>query len=93
MRECGAGAERIAFEPANGAEATGVEVLDAETNQTYEYKAKIVFLNASTLNSTWILMNSATDVFPEGLGSTSGQLGHNLMDHHLGVRVSGKVEG
>ena len=38
--------------------ATGVEVLDAETNQTYVYKAKIVFLNASTLNSTWILMNS-----------------------------------
>lgn len=73
--------------------ATGVEVLDAETNQTYEYKSKIVFLNASTINSTWILKNSATDVWPEGLGSTSGELGHNLMDHHLGVRVSGRVEG
>jgi choline dehydrogenase-like flavoprotein len=73
--------------------ATGVEVLDAETNQTYEYKAKIIFLNASTLNSTWILMNSATDVWPEGLGSSSGELGHNLMDHHLGVRASGWVEG
>jgi choline dehydrogenase-like flavoprotein len=73
--------------------ATGVEVLDAETNQTYEYKAKIIFLNASTINSTWILMNSATEVWPEGLGSSSGELGHNLMDHHLGVRVSGRVEG
>lgn len=73
--------------------ATGVEVLDAETNQTYEYKSKIVFLNASTINSTWILKNSATDIWPEGLGSTSGELGHNLMDHHLGVRVSGRVEG
>jgi choline dehydrogenase-like flavoprotein len=73
--------------------ATGVEVLDAETNQTYEYKAKIVFLNASTLNSTWVLLNSATDVFPGGLGSSSDQLGHNLMDHHLGVRVQGTVEG
>lgn len=73
--------------------ATGVEVLDAETNQTYTYKAKIIFLNASTINSTWILKNSATDIWPEGLGSSSGELGHNLMDHHLGVRVSGWVEG
>lgn len=73
--------------------ATGVEVLDAETNQTYEYKAKIIFLNASTLNSTWIMMNSATDVWPDGLGSSSGELGHNLMDHHLGVGASGLVEG
>ncbi|HEY4110285.1 GMC family oxidoreductase [Puia sp.] len=73
--------------------ATGVEVLDAETNKTYEYKAKIVFLNASTLNSAWILMNSATDIWPDGLGSSSGELGHNLMDHHLGVGASGHVEG
>ena len=77
----------------NTQRATGVEVLDAETNMTYEYKAKIVFLNASTLNSTWVLMNSATDVWEGGLGSASGQLGHNLMDHHLGVRASGTVEG
>jgi choline dehydrogenase-like flavoprotein len=73
--------------------ATGVEVLDAETNQTYEYKAKIIFLNASTLNTAWILMNSATDIWPDGLGSSSGQLGHNLMDHHLGVGAGGTVEG
>lgn len=73
--------------------ATGVEVLDAETNMTYEYTSKIVFLNASTINSTWILMNSATDVWEGGLGSSSGELGHNLMDHHLGVRVSGDIEG
>jgi choline dehydrogenase-like flavoprotein len=73
--------------------ATGVEVLDAETNETYVYKAKIIFLNASTLNSTWILMNSATDVWPDGLGSSGGALGHNLMDHHLGVGASGFMEG
>ncbi len=73
--------------------AKGVEVLDAETNKTYEYFSKIVFVNASTLNSTWILMNSATDVFPDGLGSSSNALGHNLMDHHLGVGASGKMEG
>jgi len=73
--------------------ATGVEVLDAENNKTYEYKAKIVFLNASALNSTWVLMNSATDIWPGGLGSSSDELGHNLMDHHLGVGASGMIEG
>ena len=73
--------------------ATGVEVLDAETNKTYQYFAKIIFLNASTFNSAWILMNSATDIWPDGLGSSSGELGHNIMDHHLGVGASGKVDG
>jgi choline dehydrogenase-like flavoprotein len=73
--------------------ATGVEVLDGETNKTYTYYAKIIFLNASTLNSAWVLMNSATDVWPDGLGSSSGELGHNIMDHHLGVGASGTVEG
>lgn len=73
--------------------AIGVEVLDAETNQTVEYKAKLVFLCASTLNSTWILMNSATDIWPDGLGSSSGELGHNLMDHHFRCGASGEAEG
>jgi len=73
--------------------ATGVEVLDGETNKTYTYNAKIIFLNASTLNSAWILMNSATDIWPDGLGSSSGELGHNIMDHHLGVGAGGTVEG
>ena len=73
--------------------ATGVEILDAETNQTYQYTSKIVFLNASTINTAWLLMNSATDVWPDGLGSSSGELGHNLMDHHLDVGAYGRVEG
>ncbi|MDN3547018.1 GMC oxidoreductase [Mucilaginibacter aquaedulcis] len=73
--------------------AKGVEILDAETNQTYEYFAKVVFLNASTFNSTWIMMNSATDIWPDGLGSSSGELGHNVMDHHLNVGASGRIEG
>ncbi|WP_413667337.1 GMC oxidoreductase [Mucilaginibacter sp. Mucisp86] len=73
--------------------AKGVEVLDAETNKTYEYFAKIVFVNASTINSAWILMNSATDVWEGGLGSSSGELGHNLMDHHLNVSAYGRIEG
>ncbi len=73
--------------------ATGVEVLDAETNKTYVYNAKIIFLNASSLNSAWILMNSATDVWEGGLGSSSGELGHNIMDHHLGAGANGKIDG
>ena len=73
--------------------AIGVEILDTETNQTYNYYAKVVFVCASTLNSTWVLMNSATDVWPGGLGSSSGELGHNLMDHHNNVGASGRVEG
>ncbi|MFL5786605.1 MAG: GMC oxidoreductase [Flavisolibacter sp.] len=73
--------------------ATGVEVLDAETNKTYEFSSKIIFLNASALNSAWVLMNSATDVWPDGMGSSSGELGHNVMDHHLGVGAGGVVEG
>jgi len=77
----------------NTQKATGVEVLDAETNQTYEYHAKVVFVNASALNSAWVLMNSATDVWPDGLGSSSGELGHNIMDHHYNLGASGRVEG
>ena len=73
--------------------ATGVEVLDAETNKTYLYNSKIIFLNASTLNSAWVLMNSATDVWPDGLGSSSGELGHNIMDHHYNLGASGTIEG
>lgn len=77
----------------NTKKATGVEVLDAETNKTVEYSSKIIFLNASALNSAWILMNSATDIWPEGLGSSSGELGHNIMDHHYNLGASGTVEG
>lgn len=77
----------------NTKKATGVEVLDAETKQTYEYKAKIIFLNASAFNSTWVLMNSATEIWPDGLGSSSGELGHNVMDHHFRCGASGRAEG
>jgi choline dehydrogenase-like flavoprotein len=71
--------------------ATGVRVLDAQTKQTTVYTAKVVFLCASTLNSTWILLRSATDLWPGGLGSSSGELGHNLMDHHFRCGANGIV--
>lgn len=73
--------------------ADGVTVIDAETNEELVFKGKIVFLCASTLNSAWILMNSATDIWPDGLGSSSGELGHNVMDHHFKVGAFGDFEG
>lgn len=73
--------------------AKGVRVLDARTNETLEFNSKIVFLCASTFNSTAILMRTATDIWPEGLGSSSGELGHNVMDHHLKLGASGIMEG
>jgi choline dehydrogenase-like flavoprotein len=73
--------------------ATGVRVMDAHTKATTVYSAKVVFLCASTLNSTWILLQSAHEVWPAGLGSSSGELGHNLMDHHFRCGASGAVDG
>lgn len=73
--------------------ASGVRVLDAETNKTYDYYSKVVFVCASTFNSAWLLMNSATDIWPEGLGSSSGELGHNVMDHHFKCGAWGEAEG
>ena len=72
--------------------AKGVRVMDSETLETVEYYAKIVFLNASTVGSTWILLNS-TEHFANGMGNASGELGHNMMDHHLGVGASGRYDG
>lgn len=83
---------RILYDKDNK-KATGVEIVDAETNQTYEYFAKVVFVCASAFNSTWVLMNSATDVWEGGLGSSSGELGHNVMDHHFRCGAGGEVEG
>ena len=73
--------------------ARSVRVLDAVTGQTTEYSARVIFLCASTLNSTWILMRSANDVWPGGLGSSSGELGHNLMDHHFRCGANGDFAG
>ena len=73
--------------------ATGVEVVDGQTNETIEFSAKIIFLCASTIASTAILMRSATDIWPGGLGSSSGDLGHNIMDHHFRLGANGIYEG
>ncbi|GAB2796745.1 GMC family oxidoreductase [Rhabdobacter roseus] len=73
--------------------ATGVRVVDAVTLETREYLASLIFVCASTLGSTALLLNSTSDRFPNGLGNDSGQLGHNLMDHHFRTGASGEWEG
>ncbi|MGY5848703.1 GMC oxidoreductase [Salegentibacter sp. HM20] len=73
--------------------ATGVKVIDAETKESIEFKANVVFLCASAIASTSILMQSKSDRFPDGLGNDSGELGHNVMDHHFKAGASGKYDG
>jgi choline dehydrogenase-like flavoprotein len=73
--------------------ATGVKIIDAETKEEIEFFAKIIFLNASTLGSTFILLNSVSSHFPNGMGNGSGQLGRNLMDHQYRVGAAAEVEG
>src|SRR5207237_8390481 len=71
----------------------GVRVIDAETKQTVEYFARIIFLNAGTLNTTLILMNSTSAHFPAGFANSSGVLGHYLMDHQEAGGAMGFYEG
>jgi choline dehydrogenase-like flavoprotein len=73
--------------------ATGVRLIDAETKEVIEYQAKVIFLCASTVASTSILLQSTSDRFPNGMGNDSGELGHNLMDHHFRVGATAIVEG
>lgn len=73
--------------------ATGVQVIDAETGEMQEFYSNIIFLNASCMNTTLIMLNSISDRFPNGLGNDSGELGHNVMDHHFRVGANGEYEG
>ena len=73
--------------------ASGVRVIDGETRQGLEFRGRIIFLCASTLESTRILLNSATPEFTNGLANSSGELGHNLMDHTMGGGASGHIPG
>ncbi|WP_166963052.1 GMC oxidoreductase [Yeosuana marina] len=73
--------------------ATGVKVIDAETKEIIVYQAKIIFLCASAIASAAILLQSKSERFPNGLGNDSGELGHNIMDHHFKVGASARAEG
>ncbi|HEX3321893.1 MAG TPA: GMC family oxidoreductase [Terriglobales bacterium] len=72
---------------------SGVQVIDGQTRQTVEFKAKVVFLCASALESTRILLNSKSTEFANGLANSSGQLGRNVMDHVMGGGASGIIAG
>jgi len=75
------------------ARASGVRVIDAQTRETHEFRARIVFLCASALESARILLNSRTERWPQGLANSSGQLGRNLMDHTMGGGARGIIPG
>ncbi len=82
----------VMYDP-NTKKATGVKVIDRVTKETHEFKAKVIFLCASAIASTSILMQSKSDAFPNGMGNESDQLGRNIMDHHLGVGARGNFDG
>ena len=77
----------------NTRKISGVRVVDAQTKNELEFKGRLVFLCASTLESSRILLNSANSEFPNGLANSSGELGHNIMDHHMGAGANGMMPG
>lgn len=73
--------------------ATGVRVIDTNTLKTTEFHARVIFVNAATVNTSLVLLNSTSNRFPNGLGNDSGELGHNLMDHNYRVKGYGVHDG
>lgn len=80
--------ERLEYDKESG-KISKVYVIDANTKKRTTYSARVFFLNASTVGSTQLLLNSASEEFPNGLANRSGTLGHYLMDHFLGIGVAG----
>ncbi len=85
-------AAEIIYDEASG-KASGVKVIDAETGTEHIFNARIIFCNASTVGTTALLLNSRSERFPNGMGNDSGELGHNLMDHHYGMGAGAVFEG
>jgi len=73
--------------------ATGVRVVDANTKEMTEYYARIIFVNAATLNTNLILLNSTSNRFPNGLGNDNGLLGHYIAFHNYRGRITAKFDG
>ncbi|HLK28777.1 MAG TPA: GMC family oxidoreductase [Puia sp.] len=73
--------------------AVGVRIIDANTHQTTEYFSKIIFVNASALNSNLILLNSKSNRFPNGFGNDNGLLGKYICFQNYRGSVGGDVEG
>lgn len=73
--------------------ATGVRITDADTMQVQEFYAKVIFINASTVATAAILLNSTSEAFPHGLGNNYNQVGHNFINHHVGAGATGTSDG
>lgn len=73
--------------------ASGVRIIDANTNETIDYLARIIFVNASALNSNLVLLNSKSNRFPNGLGNDNGLLGKYVAFHNYRASVNGVLEG
>lgn len=73
--------------------ASGVKIIDANTKEMHEYFAKVIFLNASALNSNLVLLNSKSKRFPNGLGNDSGVLGKYIAFHNYRASVAGDMPG
>jgi choline dehydrogenase-like flavoprotein len=73
--------------------AVGVKVIDSETKEEMEYYARIIFVNAATLNTNLILLNSKSTRFPNGLGNDSGLLGRYIAFHNYRGKVNARIDG
>jgi choline dehydrogenase-like flavoprotein len=73
----------------NTGKATGVSFLDSETRKSYQAKAKTVILAASTLESARLMLLSKSSLYPNGIGNSSGHVGHNFCEHVMGPSVAG----
>jgi choline dehydrogenase-like flavoprotein len=73
--------------------AIGVRVIDANTKQATDYFTKIIFVNASALNTNLILLNSTSNRFPNGLGNDSGLLGKYVCHHNYRASMGGEIDG
>ncbi|GAC1420594.1 MAG: GMC family oxidoreductase [Flavisolibacter sp.] len=73
--------------------AVGVRVIDSNTHQNVEYYARIIFVNASALNSNLILLNSKSNRFQNGLGNDSGLLGKYVAHHNYRASINGEIDG
>jgi choline dehydrogenase-like flavoprotein len=82
----------VIYDPKTG-KASGVKVIDTLTKEEFVFNAKVIFLCASSMASSAILLQSKSERFPNGMGNDSDQLGRNIMDHHLGVGANGKFDG
>src|SRR5690606_10581402 len=85
-------AESIIYDEKTG-KAAGVQVIDANSREKKIYKAKVIFLNAATLNSNLILLNSKSERFPNGLGNDNGLLGRYIAFHNYRGRITAEIDG